>query len=207
MPPSNQTTTGSWVVGGMILQRFLIAMLVFTLLLSACGNEGHDLPSRHNGSAAPGTRSAAASPATTASAQSASDQHARVRLLSNAERRRLRSIAGSVERAIGLFDTSVRACPKATRAGCVDRAWAVLVGDLDWPPYYLRRFGARTRGCQLLAVAVQGVNAFNLGARQIDYGEPGDYATPNRGRDYLALVDGLRPVPDELRAAAASHCR
>ena len=116
------------------------------------------------------------------------------------------SIAGSVERAIALFNSSVQDCPPATREGCADRAWAVLVGDLDGPPYYLRHFATRTRGCGPLTVAVQGIYGFNLAARQIDYGDPRDYATPTRRLDYLALVDGLRPAPDNLRAAA-SRCR
>jgi hypothetical protein len=189
------------------MHRLSIGIVAFTLLVAACSNEGGDLSSGHQDATATGTPPPAVTPARTASAPTASEPPARARPLSNAERRRLRSIAGSVERAIALFDRSVPACPKATRGGCVDRAWAVLVVDLDWPPYYLRRFAARTRGCQPLAVAVQGVNGFNLAARQVDYGDPGDYATPTRRHDYLALVDGLRPVPDELRAAAASHCR
>jgi hypothetical protein len=188
------------------MRRLLLVMVVVTLLVAACSSEGGDLPSGHQDATAT-TPPQGGTPATTASRQTASEPPAEARPLSNAERKRLRSIAGSVERAIALFDRSVHACPKATRGSCVDRAWAVLVVDLDWPPYYLRRFAARTRGCQPLAVAVQGVNSFNLGARQVDYGDPGDYATPTRRRDYLALVDGLRAVPDELCAAAASHCR
>ena len=62
----------------------------------------------------------------------------------------------------------------------MDRAWAVLIVDLDWPPYYLRRFDARTRGCEPLAYAVKGVNGFNLAARQIDFGDPAE--GPGRGR-------------------------
>jgi hypothetical protein len=211
-PPSRRNVTAAGKVRdspGVLssaMHRLSIVMVVFTVLVAACGNGGRDLSSGHHDSTATGTPPPAATPATTASGQSASEPPARARLPSSAERRRLRSIAGSVERAVALFDTSVRACPKATRGGCVDRAWAVLVVDLDWPPYYLRRFAARTRGCQLLAVAVQGVNSFNLAARQVDYGDPGEYATPTRRRGYLVLVDGLRPVPDELRAAA-SHCR
>jgi hypothetical protein len=72
----------------------------------------------------------------------------------------------SIGTAIDLFDTTVSACPDATWEACVDRAWAVLYWHLDWPPYYLRRLGARTRGCEALAVAVKGVSSFNLAARQ-----------------------------------------
>ncbi len=181
-------------------------IIAFTVLVAACSSEERDRSSGHNDSTATGRTAAAGTPKTTAGIQTAPQPPARARPLSNAERRRLRSIAGSVERAIALFDRSVPDCPKAILEGCADRAWAVLVGDLDWPPYYLRRFAARTRGCELLAVAVQGIYGFNLAARQIDYGDPGDYATPTRRLDYRALVDGLRPVPDELRAAA-SRCR
>jgi hypothetical protein len=186
------------------MRRLLLVVVVITLA-AGCVNEGQDVASEHADPTATGATPAAESPATTTPGLT-TRAPARGRRLSNAERIRLKSIATSVERAITLFDGSVRACPDATWEGCVDRAWSVLVGDLDWPPYYLRRFDARTRGCQPLAVAVQGVNGFNLAARQVDYGDPDAYATPIRRRDYLALVDGLRPVPDELRTAAASRC-
>ncbi len=82
-------------------------------------------------------------------------------------------IAASVDSAIDRFDTTVRGCPDGW-AACVDRAWAVIVVDMDWPPYYLRRFDARTRGCEPLALAVKGVDSFNLAARQLDYGDPAE---------------------------------
>jgi hypothetical protein len=189
------------------VRRLSIVMVTVVVLAAACDNEGRDSLSRRPDSTGTGTPPAAETAGRSASGQTAPEPPARARPLSSAERRRLISIAGSIERAITLFDRSVHACPRATRGGCVDRAWSVLVVDLDWPPYYLRRFAARTRGCEPLAVAVQGVNSFNLAARQVDYGDPRDYGTPTRRRTYLALIDGLRPVPDELRAAAASRCR
>jgi hypothetical protein len=115
-------------------------------------------------------------------------------------------IARSVDDAIDRFSATVRACPRRGWEPCVHRAWAVIVNDLDWPPYYLRLLGARTRGCESLAFAVDGVNGFNLAARQLDYGDPAEYGTPTRGGEYIALVDGLRPLPTDLRAAA-SGCR
>jgi hypothetical protein len=189
------------------VHRLSIVMIAVVVLAAACDDEARDSRSRGHDSTMTGTPVVAETAGTTASGPNAAEQPAHARPLSSGERRRLISLAGSIERAITLFDKSVHACPKATRGACVDRAWSVLVVDLDWPPYYLRRFAARTRGCDLLAVAVQGVNGFNLGARQVDFGDPGDYATPARRRDFLALVDGLRPVPDALRAAAASRCR
>lgn len=188
------------------MRRMVLATLSAAVLVAACSNEERDRSSGYNDSTATSTPAAAATATTTAGGQTAPQPPAHARPLSNAERRRLSSIAGSVERAIALFDSSVPDCRKSTREGCADRAWAILVGDLDWPPYYLRRFAARTRGCKLLGVAVQGVYGFNLAARQVDYGDAGDYAAPSRHLDYRALVDGLRPVPDDLRAAA-SRCR
>ena len=111
-------------------------------------------------------------------------------------------IATSVGAAIDLFDATVLACPDAGWEACVDRAWSVLYVDMDWPPYYLRRFDARTRGCETLALAVKGVSSFNLAARQLDYGDPAEVGTAIGRRDRLALVDALRPTPSELRAAA-----
>ena len=96
----------------------------------------------------------------------------------------------------------MQACPTAGWEGCVDQAWSVLYSDLDWPPYYLRRLGARTRGCEALAVAVKGVSSFNLAARQLDYGDPPEVGTATGRRDRLVLVDMLRPSPSEVRAAA-----
>jgi hypothetical protein len=183
----------------------LLLVVVVALLAVGCGND-----EREGSLGRPDSTETGAPPAAEAAAPTTpgltTPATARARRLSNAEQRRLESIANSIERAVVLFDRSARACPDATWEGCVDRAWSVLVGDLDWPPYYLRRYAARTRGCEPLAVAVQGVNGFNLAARQVDYGDPDEYATPTRRRDYLALVDGLRPVPDELRTAAASRC-
>jgi hypothetical protein len=188
------------------VRRFSIVATV-VVLAAACGNDGRDSLSRARDPTGTGTSPAAPIPGRTARAPAVREPPPLERPLSSAERRRLVSIAGSIERAIALFDDSVRTCARATRGGCVDRAWSVLVVDLDWPPYYLRRFNSSTRGCELLAVAVQGVMSFVLGARQVDYGDPGDYATPALRREYLALVDGLRPVPDDLRAAAISRCR
>jgi len=112
-----------------------------------------------------------------------------------------------VANAIDLFDATVMACPDAGWEGCVDRAWSVLYVDMDSPPYYLRQLGARTRGCELLAIAVKGVSSFTLAARQLEYGDPADVGTAIGRRDRLAVVDALRPTPSELRSAAASLCR
>ena len=114
-------------------------------------------------------------------------------------------IAGSVDSAIARFDTTVRGCDGW--ASCVDGAWAVIVADMDWPPYYFQRLGTRGRECEPLAYAAKGVYSLNLAARQLDYGDPAEVGTPTTRRDRLALVDVLRPVPSELRAAAASACR
>ena len=129
------------------------------------------------------------------------------RPLTSAEKARLRSIARSIESATDHFDKTYRACPPATWAACLDRAWEVLYWSTDWPPYYLRHFDTRTRGCPELVVAVDGVNSFVLGGRQVIFGDPAEYGTSIQRSSYLALVDGLRPVPSELREAAASGCR
>ncbi len=78
---------------------------------------------------------------------------------------------------------------------------------MDWPPYYFQRLGTRGRECEPLAYAAKGVYSFNLAAKQLDYGDPAEVGTPTTRRDRLALVDSLRPVPSELRTAAASACR
>ena len=184
----------------------IVAVLAVVASASGCGGnaaerspEQVDSPTEQ-----PATASAPAASGPTVAQPTTSPS--RLRPLTTAQRNRLKMIAGSVDRAIDLFDKTVRSCPKRTREACIDRAWAVIVVDLDWPPYYLRRYDARLRGCESLAFAVRGVNGFVLAARQVDYGDPADYGTKTRRLDYLAAVDGLRHVPTDLRAGA-SDCR
>ena len=184
-----------------------VVLLVVAAIASGCGDQAQNTappPAELAASdaASPGSGAGPASDTTAPPTKTAGS-----RPLTSPERKRLREIAASIGAAIDLFDRSVRGCPDAMWEACVDRAWAVLVIDLDWPPYYLRRLDARTRGCESLAVGVKGVNSFNLAARQLDYGDPAEVGTAIGRRDRLALVDGLRPTPSELRAAAASGCR
>jgi hypothetical protein len=186
--------------------RSAAALLVLSALVSACGGEARNAAPAQAEQAASDT-AATAAPTPTTEAVETPGEATRAHLLSSSERNRLRSIATSVGAAIDLFDATVVACPNAGRDGCFDRAWSVLYWNMDWPPYYLRRFGARTRGCDALAVAVKGVSSFNLAARQLDYGDPAEVGTATGRRDRLALVDMLRPSPSELRTAADSACR
>ena len=184
-----------------------VALLVAAAIASGCGEQAQNTAPPPAAPAASDTASpgSGAGPANDTIAPPA--KAAGSRPLTSPERKRLREIAASIGAAIDLFDRSVRGCPDATWEACVDRAWAVLVIDLDWPPYYLRRFDARTRGCETLALAVKGVSSFNLAARQLNYGDPAEVGTAIGRRDRLALVDALRPTPSELRAAADSGCR
>jgi hypothetical protein len=137
-----------------------------------------------------------------------------IRPLTPVERGQLRMLASSIREAVGRYDSSTANCGAASWASCVDAAWAILVGDLDWPPYYLRLLGDRrnlqvvgVRGdCEPLADGIKAVYSFNLGARQLDYADP-DVDASQRRSGYPSLVDGLRPVPSELLAAATSGCR
>ena len=113
-------------------------------------------------------------------------------------------ISESIGDAIVHFDKTVRDCEPASWASCVDAAWAGIVADLDWPPYFLQRLGTRGRECESLAYAAKGVYSFNLGARQLDYGNPAEIGTATLRRDRISLVDTLRPVPSELRTAASA---
>ena len=186
--------------------RTSIAVLVLSALVSGCGGEGRDAAAPQAESAASDT-TATGEPAVANETVVSPAEPARSRPLTATERKRLRTIATSVDAAIDLFDATVLACPEAGPKACVDRAWSVLYWDMDWPPYYLRRLGARTRGCEPLAVAVKGVSSFRLAAIQLDYGDPAEVGTAIQRRDRLSLVDALRPVPSELRTAAASGCR
>jgi hypothetical protein len=127
--------------------------------------------------------------------------------LTSTERGQLRAIATTIDQVVDQFDATVRECDPGTRASCLDRAWAAIVAVLDWPPYYLHRIGARGRDCDPLGYAATGIYGFNLGVAQLDYAAPTDDGMSARRSDYLALVDGLRSVPSDLRAAAASGCR
>jgi hypothetical protein len=139
-----------------------------------------------------------------ASAKPASpDPTGRLRPLTLAQRKQLRAIGTSIDNVVVKYDSAVRAC--SYQPSCVDAAFALVVADLDWPPYYLQRIGARQRDCEPLTSAATGIYGFNLGVRQLDYAAPAEDGT--RQRDEGALVDGLRYVPDDLRSAAASGCR
>jgi hypothetical protein len=175
-------------------------------LVVGCGGEAQDV-ARPQGDAAASETAAIGETAVTTETVAPPAEPARSRPLTAAERRRLRMIATHVGNAIHLIDATVAACPDAGWEGCVDRAWSVLYSDMDWPPYYLRQLGARTRGCGSLATAVKGVSSFTLSARQLEYGDPAEVGTAIGRRDRLALVDALRPTPSELRSAAASGCR
>src|SRR5687768_15932002 len=114
------------------MKRMVLATLSGAVLVAACSNEEGNRSSGDDDSSANGTPAAAVAPATTAGERTAWQPPVQARPLSNAEQSRLRSIAGSVERAIALFDGSVPECPKSIREACADRAWAILVGDLEW---------------------------------------------------------------------------
>jgi hypothetical protein len=188
------------------MRHALLASLALFAFVVGCGGEAHDA-ARPQGDAAASDTTAIDKTAVAPETVASSAQPARSRPLTAAERMRLRTIATSVGNAIDLFDATVLACPDAGWEGCVDRAWSVLYWDMDWPPYYLRLLGARTRGCESLAIAVKGVSSFTLAARQLEYGDPAEVGTAIGRRDRLALVDALRPTPSELRSAAASACR
>jgi hypothetical protein len=114
-------------------------------------------------------------------------------------------IAARLEDAIERFDRMLGECEDASRSSCVDGAWAVIVLDADWPLWYLVPMRPRARGCDALAAATAALDGFNLGGRQVDYGPPGEEAASRSGAR-LALVDTLRPLPSELRAAATATC-
>ena len=181
-------------------------LLLLWVVLAGCGGETRDAAAPQAELAASETAANDASdPTTEIVATSAEPVHSQP--LSAGERRRLQMISESIDDAIVQFDKTVRDCEPAGWASCVDAAWAVIVADLDWPPYYLQRLGTRSRECESLAYAARGVYGFNLGARQLDYGDPAEMGTATLRRDRLALVDTLRPVPSELRTAVASACR
>ena len=115
-------------------------------------------------------------------------------------------LARSIRGALSRYDATMNTCGADHWTLCLDNAWRGIVTDLDWPPYYLRRFDTQTRQCEPLSGAVNGVYGFNNGARQLDYSDP-DMDTSFRRTSYLTLVDGLRPVPSELLDAAAGGCR
>ena len=187
------------------MRHALLAILVLSAFVIGCGGQAQDAAPPQGEAAAGDTPATGESAAATETVASPAEP-ARSRPLTAAERRQLRTIATSVANAIDLFDATVMACPDAGWEGCVDRAWSVLYWDND-PAYYLRQLGARTRGCESLALAVKGVSSFDVAARQLEYGDPAEVGTAMERRDRLALVDALRPTPSELRSAAASACR
>ena len=190
------------------MPRVAITLIFVAALAVACGGRERESPS----DVAPSANSepAVESDATTSPESTKSESPVHARPLSSAEQARLRSIAKGIDDAIELFDMTYRDCPPATWSSCVDRAWKILHATTTLPQYQYYgeyHFDARTRGCEPLAVAVNSANSFVLGAQQVLYGDPAEVGTSNQRSSYLALVDGLRPVPSELREAATSGCR
>jgi hypothetical protein len=183
-----------------------VLVVAMALLAAGCGGSGGD-PSTPSPRGAPpsGTPETPTVSRTQGTAQSEGDPLPSHQL-SGAERRRVASIASRLERAIERFDRMVVHCDGNSRRACIDRAWAVIVVEAEWPLYYLVRMTPNARGCGDLALATAHLDGFNLAGRQLDYGPPGEDSAA-RSNDLLALVDTLRPVPDEFRAAAADECR
>src|SRR5262245_21953496 len=183
--------------------RRLVMILVLLAALAGCGGEeARDVqPADVDSAVVAGTRP----PAAVTEASSRTSAHQRPSLTPR-DRRRLRMMAATIEASVKRFDRAVRAC--RGDASCLDRALAVVVEE-QYEPYvlhfYLPRLNARGRDCEALGYAARAIYGFDLGAGQID-GDPAGYGTPERRHDYLALVDGLRSVPSDLRDAAAG-CR
>jgi hypothetical protein len=182
------------------MSRFLILLICVAATAAGCGGEEarEAQPTNAESSADAAARGDAQLSAAT---PISSNPRARVSL-TPAERRQLRAIATSIDNVVDEFDSAVREC---TKASCIEAAFALVVADLDWPPYYLQRIGARRRDCEPMTAAATGIYGFNLGVRQLDSAVMAEDGT--RQRDVLALVDGLRHVPYDLRSAAASGCR
>ena len=171
-----------------------VALLLAIVIASGCGGEPADpAPEPVDSQAEPSVG------ADTKGATEAGASSARLRPLTASERKQLRMIAESIENVVDEFDNTVRGCDQ-----CVDAAFPLVVADLDWPPYYLQRISARQRGCDPLAAAATGIYGFNLEVRQLDSAAVAESGT--RQRDQVALVDGLRYIPYDLRDAASS-CR
>jgi hypothetical protein len=191
------------------MRRALVLLLGIAILGSGSGCGGGDGTEQ-----AVGDSDAARTPAPVAPPQAATETraaldpepHAQGRPLSRQEREVLRMLASSIGDAIGRYDATVNSCEVGRWASCTDVAWRNIVTDLDWPPYYLRRFNTQTRQCGALSNAVNGVYGFTNAARQLDYSDP-DMDTSFRRTSHPTLVDGLRPVPPELLDAAAGGCR
>lgn len=180
------------------MRRLVMVPLVLVALAGCGGGEAQEAQS-NDVEPVVVTRSQAPAPGTEARSQTP----VRRSPLTAGERRRLRMMASTIDASVKRFDRAMRACHGDPP--CLDRAWAVVVAErYEW--YYLLPLGARRRNCEPLGYAASGVYGFDLGAKQIDYGDPAEYATPERRRDHMALVDGLRPVPADLRDAAA-RCR
>jgi hypothetical protein len=182
-----------------------LVLLAITAFMTGCGSEEarKAQPADIESSAGPVGRAdplpAAATPAT------ASEQGGRGSL-TPAQRRLLRTIAATIDQVVDEFDTVARECDPGAQALCLERPWAAVVAVGHWLPYDLNRMGARGRDCVPLGYAARGIHGFSLAAAQIEYGAPPGDGVSTRRSDQLALVDGLRSVPSDLRAAAASGC-
>jgi hypothetical protein len=146
-------------------------------------------------------------PPPTSAAPAASEPSGRLQPLTAPQRRQLRALATAIDQVLDEFDTASRECSPSPQASCLDRPWAAVVAVVQWRPYDLNRIGARRRHCEPLGYAATAIHGFSLGAAQLGYGAPPEDGVSTGRLDYEALVDTLRPVPSDLRAAAASGCR
>lgn len=179
----------------------LVVIVATALLAVGCGS-GDDTPAETVRPEAPPTIS---TPEPTVTVETTATRAAATgEPLTGSERRRVRWIAARLEDAIARFDRRVAGCG-GSHSACIDEAWRVIVIDAEWPLHYLVPMRPRARGCAALAAATAQLDGFNLGGRQMDYGPPGE-AGPSQSSARLALVDALRPLPEELREAAASSC-
>lgn len=129
-----------------------------------------------------------------------------VRPLSAIDRRRIREVATRIERGIVIFEHRTRSCAERERPRCIETAWQGIVGDVLGSEWDLTAFRDLQNRCPSLDAAIEAILGFNLGARQIDYGPPGEVDAASRQSERLALVDMLRPIPSELRASETAAC-
>lgn len=185
--------------------RLVVVIAIASGVASGCGGGHAAAPPAAESVDAPTVAATTEPPPTDASAPARAQRP--VRALSAIELRRIREVAARVERGLAIFDRRTRSCTGGNRARCIDTAWQGIVGDVLGSEWDLTAFRDLPRGCASLDAAIDAILGFNLGARQIDYGPPGEVDAASRLGERLALVDTLRPIPSELRASATAPCR
>ena len=158
----------------------------------------------------PETGAAEETPATTSATPGAATR------LTPRQSRSIPTRADEIEAAVADWDDRLDACAGPTADGddpaatCTRAAWEQLFDQMDVAQYYLLRLLGPLHGgaCHgSLTAALDAVHGFLSGAVPTNVVWLDEQQQPPSRFDLESIVDLVRPVPAQMRTAAATACR